>query len=211
MKRFLSMFPLPIAVALFALATACADESPQAKSHSGHTHHEHMSMPIDEPVSGQSLHQLEAPWTDQHGDTTRIGDFAGKIVVLAMAYTHCEYACPRIIADMRYIRKQFPGQAQDLAFVLASVDPDRDTVEHLQAFGQTTGLSAQGWRLLWAPDDTVRELAAVLGVQYRRVSASDFAHSNIISVLGPDGEIHYQQKELGVAPDATVAAIRQLQ
>ena len=56
----------------------------------------------------------------------------------------------------------------------------------------------------------MRELAAVLGVQYRRISEIDFAHSNIITVLGPSGEIRHQQQGLGTAPDDTVAMIHKL-
>lgn len=200
-----------VSAALIALLSACADEtpSPPAAPPAG-VHHEHMNMAADDPLGGQSLHQLEARWTDQQGKDVQFADFAGQIVVLAMAYTHCEHACPRIIADMRRIQNELVDAKQDLSFVLASVDPERDTVEHLQQFARSSGLNDRGWRLIRAPDETVRELAAVLGVQYRRVSESDFAHSNIITVLGPGGEIRHQQKGLGVKPDATIAAIRDL-
>ena len=197
-------------VLLAGLLAACAEDDPPSRVPAAMHHHEDMSLAAQDPVSGQSLHLLDAVWTDQHGGSVQLGDFAGRVVVLAMAYTHCEHACPRIIADMRLIRQAFPDQAAEMAFVLASIDPERDTVVHLQAFGAKTGLSAQGWRLLRAPANTVRELAAVLGVQYRRVSDTDFAHSNIISVLGPGGEIRHQQKGLGTAPAATIAAIRDI-
>lgn len=212
MKRLLhSTARLLSVAALLALLTACGDKPPRtATTPAPMAQHDHASMAAAAPLSGQSLHQLEAPWSDQRGETVRLADFAGRIVVLAMVYTHCDHACPRIIADMRRIRKRFPDAAEDMAFVLASIDPGRDTVEHLKAFGEETGLSDEGWHLLRAPDDTVRELAAVLGVQYRLISETDFAHSNIITVLGPGGEIHHQQQGLGTAPDGTVAMIHKL-
>lgn len=212
MNRRLPLTTRSLAIAaLLALIAACGDESRQAApAPAPQADHHHESLAAAEPVSGQSLHQLTAPWTDQQGETVRLADFADQIVVLAMVYTHCDNACPRIIADMRSIRKAFPDKAGNMAFVLASIDPERDTVTHLKQFGQQTGLSEQGWRLLRAPDDTVRELAAVLGVQYRRISEIDFAHSNIITVLGTSGEIRHQQQGLGTAPDDTVAMIRKL-
>jgi len=48
----------------------------------------------------------------------------------------------------------------------------------------------------------------VLGVKFRRMSDEDFAHSNVITVLGPDGEIRHRQEGLGADPKKTVAAIR---
>lgn len=40
------------------------------------------------------------------------------------------------------------------------------------------------------------ELAVALGMQYRRTSESDFAHTSLITVLSPDGEPLYPRAEL---------------
>ncbi len=170
--------------------------------------HEHASLPAAEAVHGASLHQLEGIWQDQQGRHIRMADFAGQVLVLAMVYTHCDNACPRIIVDMRRIRKTAGDEG--VRYALASFDPERDTVAHLKQFGADTGLTQQGWQLLRAPESTARELAAVLGVQYAQTSASDFAHSNVITVLGPDGVIAHQQSGLGVAPEASIEMIHTL-
>ena len=188
----------------------CSDDGKPPEAMAPEAHHQHMSMPAGEPVSGQSLHQLQSQWTDQNGEPTKISDFAGQIVVLALVYTHCDNACPRIIADMRRIRTALGEQHGQVTYALASIDPERDSVARLRTFGEETGLTEQGWRLLRADVHIVRELAAVLGVQYTHTSATDFAHSNLISVLGPDGVIQHQQNGLGVAPDATIAKVREL-
>lgn len=175
----------------------------------GHDH-EHMTLPMQPAASGLSLYQLTSLWRDQHGETLKLSDFAGQILVLAMVYTHCDNACPRIIADMRRIRKALGDQSSGVSYLLASIDPDRDTVEHLRAFGESTGLTAQGWRLLRASEGDVRELAAVLGIQYARTSPQDFAHSNVITVIGRNGVIEHQQVGLGVSPTATIQHLQQL-
>jgi protein SCO1/2 len=197
---------------MVCLLSACSPDTSEvvAGSSTEGGHEGHVDMAAGEPISGHSLHHLKGQWTDQHGNTVQLANFSGKVVVLAMVYTHCDNACPRIIADMRRIRQQLPGQRDNLVFALASIDPQRDTVAHLKQFGEDTGLTEQGWRLLRADEDTCRELAAVLGVQYRRISDIDFAHSNMINVLGPDGVIAHQQIGLGISPDATVTAIEAL-
>lgn len=171
--------------------------------------HEHMEMEKGEALSGSSVYQLDHAWTNQRGEEMQLDKLAGKIVVLAMVYTHCDFACPRIIGDMRRIRAQV-GEREEIAYALVSIDPERDTVERLRRFGKETGLSEQGWLLLRGPEEQVRELAAVFGVSYRRVSGTDFAHSNVISVLSRQGEIVHQQVGLGAEPDEAVRAIREL-
>tara|TARA_R100000687_G_C6440403_1_gene160221 strand:- start:709 stop:1254 length:546 start_codon:yes stop_codon:yes gene_type:complete len=169
-----------------------------------------MQMSSAGALSGQSVYQLNSAWTNQQGEQITLNSFAGKVVVLAMVYTHCDYACPRIIADMRLIREALKNKAGQISFVLVSIDTKRDTVERLKRFGEETGLTKQGWTLLRGGDADIRELAAVFGVQYRQTSDTDFAHSNIITVLDQQGEIRHQQEGLGLRSDATVTATRKL-
>lgn len=177
----------------------------------GHDHAAHETLPASEPLSGTSIFHLDSTWTDQHGQLITLREFSGKIVVLALVYTHCEAACPRIIADMRRIRGALgPTGDPRVGLVLVSIDPGRDSVERLRDFGLETGLTEQGWTLLRGNDGDVRELAAVFGVQYSKTSDTDFAHSNVIHVVDSHGEIAHQQLGLGADPKATVAAIREL-
>lgn len=198
MKLCRTLFPLMLATVLTGLVEAAP---------SGHEHH---SMGRGEPVTGQSVYQLDSTWTDQHGVERQLDRFRGSVVVLAMVYTHCDYACPRIISDMRRIRREVDAENRDIRFVLVSIDPEGDTVERLAAFGEETGLTGQGWSLLRSNEGNVRELAAVFGVQYRRVSETDFAHSNVISVLDRQGEIAHQQVGLGATSDPAIRAIASL-
>jgi protein SCO1/2 len=197
---------------VLALLSSCSGSEQDADKHDEllHSQHEHRQMSSAEAMSGQSLYQLNSVWTNQQGEQITLNSFAGKIVVLAMVYTHCDYACPRIIADMRLIGDALENKAGQISFVLVSIDTKRDTVERLKNFGEVTGLTKQGWTLLRGDEADIRELAAVFGVQYRQTSDTDFAHSNIISVLNQQGEIRHQQEGLGVRFDATVTAISKL-
>lgn len=54
--------------------------------------------------------------------------------------------------------------------------------------------------------DSLRMLAAVLGVRYREELNGDFAHSSVITVVDSEGEIRHQQA--GVRKDpAEIAAV----
>lgn len=63
------------------------------------------------------------------------------------------------------------------------------------------------WVFLSSNENQTREFAAVLAVNYKKISPIDFSHSNIISVFNKEGEMVYQQEGLGVSYDKTVETI----
>ncbi len=158
------------------------------------------------PLPETSLYQLTTTWTNQDGESLQLPALRGKVYALAMIFTHCEYACPLILADLKNLEQSL--QEQDAHFLLVSMDPDRDSPEVLKDYAQRNGLSPTRWTLLRSDATAVRELAAVLGVNYKRSPTGDFAHSSIISILNPQGEVAFQQKGLGTAKDPTLDAIR---
>ena len=56
-------------------------------------------------------------------------------------------------------------------------------------------------------DAKVRELAALLGVNYAEDSRGQFAHTNLFTLLNADGEIAFQHTGLKQDPALLVAAI----
>ena len=163
-------------------------------------------LPLDS-ISGASLYNLESTWRDQDGRERKISDIRGKVQVVAMMFTHCDYACPRILADLKAIESQLEPNAQ-VGFLLASFDTERDQPKTLKAYAQTRGLSPRRWGLLHGSAPAVRELAATLGVKYKRMPSGAFSHSNLITVLDPGGEIIHRQEGLGADPLPALEAIR---
>lgn len=157
-----------------------------------------------------SLYDLPGSWTDQKGQKLTLASLKGKVRVVSMVYTRCKTACPRIVADLKAIEAQcerrFPGR---VGFVLISMDPAADSPAVLERFAVTQKLRFQ-WKLLRGSQEQVQNLAAVLGFQYRRISPTDFVHSNLVTVLSPGGAIVHQQEGLGVDPGETLAAIEEL-
>lgn len=168
-----------------------------------------LPYPAVRACAPDSLFQLGSLWTTARGEEVPLSALGGRVQVLAMVYTHCEHACPRIVSDMRSVRREIGDTGGRVGFALVSLDPERDDAKQLAEFAEQTGLG-EDWLLLRAEDDAVRELAAALGVRYRRVGERDFVHSNLISVLDPEGVVVHRQVGLGVDPERTVAAIRKL-
>ncbi len=208
--------------ALLALSTAACEREPrearladgpdtalpQAEAHEQRGAHGSHGVADDIGVvdvpADLSIYHLESEWTDASGATRPLGaSLGGRIQVVALVYTSCAFACPAVVGDMKRIAAAVGGTG----FTLVSIDPARDTPERLRVFAEGSRLDAGRWTLLTAGDDELLELAAVLGVRYRRISETDFMHSNVLTVLDEDGRIVHRQIGLGRV-ETTIAAIR---
>lgn len=159
---------------------------------------------------GASIYQLDGEWHTQNNDTLSLSQLSGKIPVIAMGFTHCGYACPRLVTDMKRIEEQIPPKKKnDVVFVLASFDTERDHPERLRAFAKEMDLD-EDWLLLHGDEETVRELSMVLDVKYKKQPGGDFAHSNSITLLNTNGEIVEQIEGLGSDADPILTSLRRL-
>jgi protein SCO1/2 len=91
--------------------------------------------PVAPTASGPSIYELEGNWTNQDGATVALTDLRGKTRLVAMVFTGCTYACPRIVSEMKAMERRIPAEQRDrLGFVLVTFDVDRDTPMQLMAF-----------------------------------------------------------------------------
>lgn len=86
---------------------------------------------IDPPVPAADIEL-----TDQYGTLFRLSDQQGKIVLIFFGYTNCPDVCPVTLSDFMKIKQQLGEQAQNVKFVLITVDPERDGQEHLRKYLQ---------------------------------------------------------------------------
>lgn len=158
-----------------------------------------LALPKDLATEG-SVYDLESVWRTQEGAEIKLSGLKGKVRVVAMGYTSCQYACPRIIADLQRIEKELDAKglnSNEVSISFISIDPEVDTPARMKQLENEYRMDSKRWLLLTGNEDGVLELAVALGMKYRKTSAMDFAHSNIISVLTPDGHIAYQTSEIG--------------
>lgn len=127
-----------------------------------------------------------------------------------MVFTHCESACPRIVADMQRIESALsPDEQKKVSFLLVTMDPLRDTPTQLSSFAVNHQLS-HNWTLLTATEDESLMLANVLNVRIKKLSSGGFDHSNTVYILNQTGNITHRQEGLSADINPTVAAIKQL-
>ena len=159
-------------------------------------------------MTDKSLYQLDSVWTSDVGREVNLGVLRGRPQVVAMFFAHCEYACPIIVENVRAIERALPDALRgQVDFLLVSFDTERDTPEALRAYRANRKLPTANWTLLRGREDDVRELAALLGINYQRDARGQFSHSNVITVLNAEGEVVFQQAGLNKDSRETISAI----
>ncbi len=166
-------------------------------------------------LAGKSIHEasvydLPGTWTDQNNNQASLESLNGKVQVVAMIYTHCGYACPRIIDNMKAIASRLPANEKDkVGFVLITFDPERDSPQQLKAYATVKQLDNH-WTLLQGSPDQIRELSMLLDLQYAQQPDGNFSHSNAITVLDKQGIIVKRIEGLTINPAEAATAITAL-
>jgi len=174
-----------------------------------HDHADHTLDPMA-PLPGESIYRLDATLQDQDGRSFPLSSLRGAPVLASMFYTSCDKVCPMIIETLHATLRALPaGERAGIKVLMASFDPGRDTVAVLKKTAQARGCDGS-WVLTRADESTTRKLAAVLGIQYRRLSDGDYNHSSTIDVLDPSGRIVARTAKLGGADPVVTAAIHKM-
>ena len=126
-----------------------------------------------------------------------------------MFYGDCTTACPLLVRAAEEIEAALPADlAATTRFVMVSFDTERDTPERLGAYAQEKGLDRANWHWLVGSPLQTRQLATLLGVQYRDAGNGMFAHSNVVTVLDADGVPSARLEGLGVKLEPAIEAVR---
>lgn len=162
------------------------------------------------PLPRDSIYQLSAPMTDQHGRRFDWRARRGTPQVVTMFYTSCQYICPLIVDSGKAIEKNLaPSERTRIGLLLISMDPKRDTPAALMSVATKRKLDPARWTLASPAQDNVRAIAGVLGIRYRALADGEFNHTSALVLLDADGRILARTEQIGSRPDPEfLAAVR---
>ncbi len=165
---------------------------------------------VGQNVIADSLYDLKTNWRDSDNRKTDVSIAKGSYAIIAMVYTGCAHACPMTISKIGEIENEFlKAKFKGLKVVLASFDVKNDRPERLKKFETERKLKSDQWKLLSAEtDDDARKLAVTLGVSYKDIGNGDFSHSNIITLLDPNGKILASIGSLSADSEPLVKALQ---
>ncbi|MDQ3007326.1 MAG: SCO family protein [Chloroflexota bacterium] len=70
-----------------------------------------------------------------NGDSFRLSEIRGKVVLLFFGYTSCPDVCPTTLAELKQALEKLGAEnAQQVQVVFVTVDPQRDTPERVQEY-----------------------------------------------------------------------------
>ncbi|WP_243039049.1 SCO family protein [Dyella sedimenti] len=161
------------------------------------------------PLPRDSIYQLDISLTDQGGQTAMLAQRRGQVQVISMFYSSCTMVCPMIVDTMRATRNAVDEPQRDrLGLLLVSFDPARDSVDALRQYAARRKLDAPAWTLARAEPQAARQLAALLGLQYRQLPDGDFNHSSELILLDADGRILARSTVIGRLDPPFVEAVK---
>ncbi len=164
-----------------------------------------------EPLPDTSIYQLESRWRDQRDRPRTLRDFRGHVQIAGMIFTTCEYACPRIMSNLKAVEAQLSAEEKSrVHFLLISFDHEKDKPDVLMSYATKHGLDPDRWTLLHGSESDIREYAAVLGMSFKKSEKVGYSHSNLVCILDSEGRIAHQAVGLEVEASETIAAIRKI-
>lgn len=142
-----------------------------------------------------------------------LGSFRGKVVVLYFGYTACPDICPTSMATLKQGLKQLTdAELAQVQGIFISVDPERDTPEHVQQYAQYFHPNIVG---VTGKPEVLAEIAQRYNVTYRKVAMEGSSmgytvdHSALLYLIGKDGRVRKQVQHV-VPADELAGDIRQL-
>lgn len=72
--------------------------------------------------------------TDHNEQAFRLSDLKGKLVLLYFGFTSCPDICPTELSSLAALRRELGSSADGVQVVMVTVDPERDTTNHLRQY-----------------------------------------------------------------------------
>jgi cytochrome oxidase Cu insertion factor (SCO1/SenC/PrrC family) len=137
--------------------------------------------------------------TDQAGKPRTDADFRGKLMLVYFGFTYCPDVCPTDLQQMGVAVDQLGAAGEAVQPILVTVDPERDTPEHLAEYvpyfhARFVGLTGDA--------EAIRQAARQYRVYYVKVPTADsytVDHSAFIYLMDRNGNY------LGFFPPGTSA------
>jgi len=128
------------------------------------------------PVLGMPGHQIDTfTFVNQDGKIITKKDVAGKVYVAEYFFTTCEGMCPKMNDNMVKVYQSFRGNPKFL-ILSHSVDPKRDTVEAMKAYGRKFDADANQWMFLTGDKKRLYDMARE---SYLLTTKDDTSHVSI--------------------------------
>jgi protein SCO1/2 len=141
--------------------------------------------------SGEALIGSDFALLDHTGKAVTDADFAGRWQLVFFGFTYCPDVCPTTLASVSAVLEELGEDADQIAPLFVTVDPERDTpavlAEYLANFDpRIIGLTGS--------PEQIKAAARAFRVYYAKVDQDDLPdgytmdHSAFLYLMDPDGD-----------------------
>jgi protein SCO1 len=173
-----------LSILLLMLLSACKEEKSSAKT--AKPQPELLGEVYSEP---QPI--ADIPLTSTKGDIA-LSDYRGKVVLVYFGYTSCPDICPATSAYLQWAVEELGTQAENVAVVFITVDPERDTLDRIQPYIELFNANFVGVRV---EGETLQTVLDEFNAEVVRRQVSDSAmgylidHTASIYLIDPAGNL----------------------
>ena len=162
-----------------------------AQSDAGGQYDTDNALRISQAAIGTEIGNHE--FVDRLNRKVRLGDYAGKPLVVSMIFTSCHHVCPtttRHLDDAVRAARAVLGN-ESFEVVTVGFDAARDTPNAMRAFAREQSIDASGWRFLSGTPETIAALSEDLGFIFF-ASPRGFDHINQTTIIDREGVVYNQ-------------------
>lgn len=96
---------------------------------------------------------------NQFGKEVGLDDLNGKIIVANFFFTSCPSICPKLTRNMKRLQDAFKKTDTIVRFVSFTVDPERDSVQKIKAYGDKFSIDHDTWWMLTGDRKLIYDVA----------------------------------------------------
>ncbi len=94
--------------------------------------------------------------TDQFGQSVKLSDYRGKVVLLTFLYTSCADVCPLVVNQIKEIQETL-DKDNNVKYVVVTVDPQNDTVDRVYRYSSELDM-LHSWSFLVGEIEELSEI-----------------------------------------------------
>ncbi|WP_185983758.1 SCO family protein [Aureimonas mangrovi] len=152
-------------------------------------------------VSSTGTAAIGGPFSmiDDRGERVTEADLTGKPSVIFFGFTYCPDVCPTTLFELTALMERLGSSADDVNFVMVSVDPERDTPEILHEYVKAFD---QRFRGFTGTQEEVDRITEAYKVQVERVETEQsytMNHTASVYLMDSDnrffGTISYHEDQ----------------
>lgn len=130
--------------------------------------------------------------TDTHGESFRLADLRGKVVLVSFVFTTCNGTCPATTHNLYRVQTALEAAGiwgERVEFVSITLDPANDTPEALARYADIYGVDRNHWHFLTGAKGQIASLLGDWDMWARRAPGGQLDHPSRIFLIDPNGQI----------------------